>query len=573
MRRSPPFTEGGKVYDAIFSKDPLLLEKVSRDLYGKLLLENLLIGRTALTDVPVVELHNAKKKQDRVNRRRPPPPKVRERYLQHRIDRTDESPEDTEKLELVTLVSQGEKTGRRLHNQHDKENNRDLKRFMTHQDASEDLAGAFSRLDQRLRIAAIGFRVKVSKLAGKAYLNEDLCMLEKLPRNARKTKIKGLPDALDISELGRTTRSPNGNWRKWVSTVCGHIAKAIDSGAQLVVLPELALPPDMNGKKMETEIRRRCAPPATKKGHDHFVFAGSRHEGIHNRGLLLHFKGGNHQPGSDWHYKGASARALGENIHGPASLGIAPYRIPVKVDGKEVKLDVTLAICYDSFDPTTFLSLVLNSVYRSAAQNRIILIPSFNTSTKFVELLRDLSFLTRCTVIYVNSLHGDARMFIGGFAIRDIFNNSGNSLVDQLKAKHASVTEQHEKVSDELRSLEPGTDSAALTRQEDKLRREAGALDHLLIEFEALQQYRGFEHLITVERCQDCEAGPHTDDYECASDILYYNIDVRLLVTLLRFHVDYLEIDQSFLPEPLRRPALEKAVKDARERWKKRAGR
>src|SRR6185312_11081533 len=142
-------------------------------------------------------------------------------------------------------------------------------------------------------------------------------------------------------------------------------------------------------------------------------------------------------------------------------------------------LEITVAICFDSFDPSTFLSIVFNSAYHAAAlHHRIILVPSFNTSTKFVELLRDLSFLTKCTVIYVNSLHGDARTFIGGIAIRDIVNRSGASVIDQLKAEHEKVFQERKneqgQIGDEVKSEEAG-------KRIDELRRREGALLQLLM--------------------------------------------------------------------------------------------
>ncbi len=566
------------VAEEIFDDDPLLLNSKSQHNYGRILLRNLLIGRTLVSGIPdVVDLHDydGTKLEERMIYAPPEPPQgMLDTYIKHRYERKAMEgvpKEHVDALELVTMAAKGERTERRLRD-HTDEKNRVRKRFATLQKAEEELSKSKSKLAQRLRIAAIGHRVKISKLVGKAYLGEDLCGLPELPKNQQ--EIEGLPDKGGFRQLGRTTLVPDRTKDSWQATICHHIGKAVENGSHLVVVPEFGLPPS-GGDCTDLEKQlRQCSEPTERDRQDHFVFAGSRHEGGSNRGMLFHLKDQKLQGHTHWHYKVASARSLGENILGPFSDEFPSYTASVDLDGKKVAVNVTIAICYDSFDPSTFLSLVLHSVNRSELyRHRIILVPSFNPSRQFVEFLRDLSFLTMCAVVYVNSLHGDAKMFIAGIAVSDIADETGAKLVDDLNTKVEEVQKLHEA------ELETIGKKMALgqTKSADKARRKASLLEKreealigLYDALHGLEQDGGLNHLITVESCKQCEDESHTHDGDCYSDILYYNIDLRLLTALARFRKLYFRLDETFLPEPFRRGPLAKAKKDLEGRVAKR---
>src|SRR5262249_53376938 len=133
--------------------------------------------------------------------------------------------------------------------------------------------------------------------------------------------------------------------------------------------------------------------------------------------------------------------------------------------------EITVAICFDVYDPTVFLSLVLKHVKNlSEYQKTIVLVPSFNPSPDFVELLRDLSFLAQCPVIYVNWLHGDARAFVCGFAI--------SALVRRLPAVkegiRARIAELESDVDVEQRAFAAeASRSSAYDREEEAQRQVA----------------------------------------------------------------------------------------------------
>jgi hypothetical protein len=551
----------------VFVKDPLLLQHKSQLAYGETLIWNLLVGRTIASGVPdAIDLHA--RDLGKIELRRsydpdPPEPNLIATYRRLRNLRDDLSKADRDALEKFTMVSRGSKTARRVRDT--VKDGRDLKRLPIEQDAQE----TDKSLKDRLKIAAIGFRVQISKLIGKGHVDDDLCMLEPLPPPPN--KISGVPDKSGIGELGRTRllKSKKGREDRWVQTVCSHIEKAVCAGSHIVVFPEFALPPDAD---LEPKIRDHCS--RSSHPHSQFVFSGSRHEGGSNRGLVYYLKDKQPQPEEHWHYKVASARSLGENILGPHSDEFPTYVVETKVGKEDFDINVTIAVCYDSFDPSTFLSMVVSTAtYDEYFANRIILVPSFNPSNQFVESLRDLSFLAACPVVYVNSLHGDARMFVSGVAVSDIFEDAGGRVLKQIEDQLESLRAQLRHNQTEARTTEhtdglPDADAPALfrVRQDDK---RLESLEALLANLQNIKHNGGLENLITVERCTECLTG-HADDYGCASDILYYNIDVTLLRALKRFRTSYFRTDESFIPSPFRRDGLEEAVKQVDKKKAKR---
>jgi len=90
-----------------------------------------------------------------------------------------------------------------------------------------------------------------------------------------------------------------------------------------------------------------------------------------------------------------------------------------------------------------------------------------------------------------------------------------------------------------------------LNRRLGKLASRMGALRNLWNSLEALEGIKGLDEILTVEPCDHCgKLMSHATDTVCHRDILYYNLDPRLLVALRKFRADY--IDDSALPSSLR---------------------
>jgi hypothetical protein len=87
-------------------------------------------------------------------------------------------------------------------------------------------------------------------------------------------------------------------------------------------------------------------------------------------------------------------------------------------------------------------------------------------------------------------------------------------------------------------------------RQVQKLDRQSRGLGDLIKALPRLKSSQALDHLITFEGCSDC--GKHDSPADCKRDILYYNIDRELMLTLLSFRAQY--IDEDFLPRALRHP-------------------
>lgn len=553
----------------IFEADPFLIKRESQSKYGEVLLKNILLGRTKLSPLANMKDLSSPSLSPPQAPLAPAPQNaadLRDKYSTERIQRRSLLNEkERTLLKKYTMVSKGEETSRRLRGAHKSGAQRRAK-FLSHNMAAQALDKRGTSIGKRLLIATVGIRVKISKRTGEAFFGEDLCMMEPPPSPAN---FPGLPDVFGLPQLGRTKVAPSapaGHWERWMGTVTSHIKTALKSGSHIVVLPEFALPPDKDEQSVEERIRAEIcgttgAPPASQ-----FVFAGTRHDGGANRGLVLQLKDGTCTHAAEWHYKTASARALKENILGPQSEDSATYVVDLDIGGESQQVHITIAICYDSFDPSMFLSLVLQSYKKvPLATPRIILVPAFNPSPKFVELLRDLSFLTRSVVVYVNSLHGDARAFIAGVSVKNLIDQTEDSLLGQIDAH----IEQLEKKQDILRKEKAAAQRQFSISGDESARNTLSANKVDLIEarefrsnMESLFATHCLDHLITVERCDSCERQSHTDDFGCNSDILYYSIDTDLLAVLLEWHGSYVKRDEAFLPLPLRTKELLNAVKD-----------
>jgi predicted amidohydrolase len=472
----------------------------------------------------------------------PPSQAARDDYLDARIRRRPIQGQYKKSLRDVSMICDPEITHSRLTGEYER-----------HDSPPGDHSSL--GLTGRLRIAAVGFRVKISRLTNQGYLNEDLAVCDTISRG-----IVGLPDSDELAQLGRSVRLPFTGEDKWAGTIEAHVERALARGSHVVLLPEFALP-SATARAIEKRLCQAC--DRVNQEQDHFVFAGSRHEGAYNRGLIVSKR--DNAVRDAWHYKLASAKALGENILGPHGDQFPSYSLRLTLaHGGYAQIEIMVAICYDAFDPTTFLNLVLSSAsHERNYQERIILVPSFNHSREFVELLRDLSFLAECPVVYVNGLHGDARMFICGFDVCDIRQQQSVALVERLNETvrdlEGRLFEENERYRRECAS------DPSYTRSPEQ-REEVASWKHRVEELKTLREHvsillaaGALDRIITVEGCNACIRQSHLDDYNCPADILYYNIDMGLIHALADFRRKYFKAE--LLPKPFHAANLEEAAR------------
>jgi hypothetical protein len=540
------------VYQYIFSDDPLLLQEASQQAYGRALLTNLMLGRVLTASVPhVIDLHLA-----HGGLQRKPPTKeistavsnaLKRRYMAARIYRRTISASDLLSLRNLTYVCDPSRTADRLGGAYKRH------------DLAISEAGRLGYPDRRLRIAAIGFRVKVSRIPALARLDEDLC--------PRPPHAKGMDVQILERAKGKSALESSGRDR-WRDTIEAHLRASLERGSHIILAPEFGLPPDEPGSP-DRIAKRLQSVAAAGADQDVFIFAGSRHDGEHNCGLLLSRRSGETAV-PYWHYKVTSNKRLGENILGPSGVLFPSYPLELRLGQDEARIiDFMVAIGYDTFDPTVFLSLVLQSVYkRTNFHELIILVPAFNPSDELVELLRDLSFLAQCTVVYVNGLHGDAAMFISGFSLSDLTRQ------EYLKRKlDAKISELLGESDDLMRRLDEETaefpvDETDIDHAKGRMRSVRDRIAHLRMlqaTLKELTSVGALDDIITVERCDKCERDAHEDDYDCQTDILYYNVDTRLIEALAKFRSSYFA-DDSFLPEPFRMMNLTKFILETQSR-------
>jgi hypothetical protein len=249
----------------------------------------------------------------------------------------------------------------------------------------------------------------------------------------------------------------------------------------------------------------------------------------------------------------ASARNLGENILGPHHNRLPSTTALISLkDAPPLRLAIAVAICYDAFDPSAFLNLVQQGhKLRGEQRAGVILVPSFNPSDDFVALLRDLSFVTQSVVVYVDGLHGNAKMFICGFAVSDFAERKPfiqkeiRRYLDTYHTKQADIQEEMKTFEEQNRQYR------SLKRQLGLITKRADALQELQDSLSALAISRGLDHLITVERCPDCSRKKHHQELgRCDRDILYYNLDPRFIDALRKYRQNY--VNDRYLPKSLR---------------------
>src|SRR5262249_18208766 len=156
------------------------------------------------------------KPEDRTNFRRrspsspssPPDPELIARYHQIRRKREEINEKVNKdlfnKLKPLTMVSDGRLTERR----------RD-RNFRNHKQAEKNFEewGELDAFNKRFRFAAIGYRVKISKLPGNGYFGEELSAM---PDPRRDAAVPGLGEArTEPAQLGRTRALEDARLRHW----------------------------------------------------------------------------------------------------------------------------------------------------------------------------------------------------------------------------------------------------------------------------------------------------------------------------------------------------------------------
>jgi hypothetical protein len=77
------------------------------------------------------------------------------------------------------------------------------------------------------------------------------------------------------------------------------------------------------------------------------------------------------------------------------------------------------------------------------------------------------------------------------------------------------------------------------------------ALEHFKEDLERCRQDGALKFLMTRHRCPKCENERHKVKDYCSNDVLFFNIDIKLLRALKRFRETYFAVD-TFLPLPFR---------------------
>jgi hypothetical protein len=565
----PSFVDA--VYQRIFSIDPLLLLREHQQEFGGQILQNLLVERGFRSAPPAsVDLHDPDSKDEfRRAENVPPnslPETLREAYSDKYLSRTPYEQGELDELKSATMVSRGEYT-----------NDRTGKVFADHDAAASEMGSTLSPLHRRFRIATIGYRVSISRMPGGGLLDEELCPLQPQPK--LELSLTEFPEKKTTQKIRRTKLRSREKRTKWFDCIKEHFSSVLARGSHVVVAPEFGLPPNLE----EAEVEEAISGIAGDFDHSYFLFSGTRHEGIHNRGFVV-TRNATGLTDRWWHYKMASARGLGENITGPQNRRIPSYKFNLTSPSSNDTLDyrVFIPVCYDVFDPTTFINYVIGCMdAQNAWQQSIILVPSFNPAKEFVHALRDLSFIAGCPVVYVNGLHGDAKLFLYGVDVADLMeidpnvppstfaNPAGRTPVARsrigvsIETGKNALRNHSRGVKDEFQSLQNAVFNEKLEQAvelrknnlQEILTENKDRMDALVAFEDALNRLHGsgaLRHLVTKEKCDHCTGSNHNGIPYCATDVLYYNLDPLLLEALDSFRQAYFKYDD-FLPHPFRR--------------------
>jgi hypothetical protein len=527
--------------EEIFRDDPLMLQEKNQRKYFDDLLTRMIIDRS-MRVTSIVNLNQPRQAALDPSRslpKEPPHSKLVSDYLRSRRLRTQMPKDRWAQLKDYTMAFNAVFTEER-------------KKFSPHAVANHKLKkkGVRSTLDKRLRIATVGYRIMISRLLNQGYFGEDLGVLPDFPEAA----VSDLNEASGVNYLRRT--KPIGDRAKWETAILTRIEAAHRSSSHIIVLPEFALPSAKTGDALTIQSRINSVTKKFAK-NDVMLFAGTRHEGLYNRGLLIWKR--LKQIEDCWHYKIASARKLGENILGPPGITMPLYIKNFTCGGRTVAVGCMVAICYDAFDPTVFLNMLKQAVESyEHVKHLIILVPSFNTSQDFVAMLRDLSFLGRCCVVYVNGLHGDNTLYAYGFSVSEFLKKKTHTkklMAKEIKRLEGEIDKEEARYAKAIKN-DPDSDRSPAEKQRLKDNREMlTALERFQSKMSEFQSDGALDHLITIES----KPAKTMQRETFGDDILYYNLDLGLLEALKTFRHNFFLNDKR-LPSPLSFRELSRAL-------------
>src|ERR1700730_6273801 len=148
-----------EIYRRIFSSDPLLIDPKSQSDYSKALLKHVLLNRSMGAGrnrrIDLLREQDTDRFLNRaISRPQKPSDDLKQRYFGTRTARTEVPKEDFDVLRRITMVARGDLTS-----------DRTGPKFTEHSAAEADLppANVGSPIQNRLRIATIGYRVKISR--------------------------------------------------------------------------------------------------------------------------------------------------------------------------------------------------------------------------------------------------------------------------------------------------------------------------------------------------------------------------------------------------------------------------
>jgi hypothetical protein len=215
-----------QLYDALFTADPLLLDEKHQVIFGRQILTNLLLLRALAATDPMDISPGVSESRTRFKTVHLPSvnsieERLKSAYLDAKRHRTQLTQNDFKDLKKITMVSRAEFTSDRL--------KPDL---LDHDVARENLrqpsgSDDSSRLDTRIRIAAIGYRVSISRVPNGGFLDEELCPR---PITQEQIQLSDMPEEKGVNKLRRTKLRAQANQQHWLDTISRHIRRALAGG-------------------------------------------------------------------------------------------------------------------------------------------------------------------------------------------------------------------------------------------------------------------------------------------------------------------------------------------------------